>query len=170
MLGGAAFIVDVLLDLAWPLEAWTDAAFLVAILMSVVGLAGFHTLQKSTCGLIGGVGFWTVVVASAGQMVNLIGLHLADHPGLGWMAYLGWLDYPVGELAMLVGFVLYGAATLQGRVLSRWCGVLLIVVYPVTVALGATYGYLWSALVWVALGYVLWSQRNTLVGHRSRVS
>ena len=31
---------------------------------------------------------------------------------------------------MLVGLVLYGAATLQARVLARWCGVGLIVVPP----------------------------------------
>ena len=35
---------------------------------------------------------------------------------------LDWLIL-IGNLGVLVGFVLYGATTLQARVLPRWCGV-----------------------------------------------
>lgn len=43
---------------------------------------------------------------------------------------LDWL-VAVGVLGLLVGLVLYGAATLQARVLPRWCGILFIIFMPV---------------------------------------
>jgi hypothetical protein len=72
----------------------------------------------------------------------------------------------------MVGFVLYGAATLQARVLPRWCGVGFIVGLPVwrgigTVSeyggllggtIGWTLGGILFGLLWLALGYVLWSE------------
>lgn len=77
-------------------------------------------------------------------------------------ATLEWL-IPIGSLAVLVGFVLYGAATLQARALPRWCGVGLIVGLPLTIALGEIWGFVVFGLLWLALGYVLWSQREAAV-------
>jgi hypothetical protein len=71
-------------------------------------------------------------------------------------------------LAKLVGFVLYGAATVQGRVLARWYGVLLIIFMPVFLLLGA-YGNIWVGLVLMVLGYGLWMQRGVLVERPPRV-
>ena len=84
---------------------------------------------------------------------------------------------------MLVGFVLYGAATLQARVLPRWCGIAFIVFLPVAILLGGYapilggvastfggYAPIWIGLVWLALGYVLWSNRGTAAEQPSRVS
>ena len=48
---------------------------------------------------------------------------------------LEWI-IPLGSLAVFVGFILYGAATLQARILPRWCGVGLIIGLPVTAMLG----------------------------------
>jgi len=69
---------------------------------------------------------------------------------------------------VLVGFVLYGAATLQARVLPRWCGVGFIVGWPVTVALGDL-GTVLFGLLWLAIGYVLWSRRGIATEGPSRV-
>lgn len=70
-------------------------------------------------------------------------------------------------MAVPVGLILYGAATLQARVLPRWCGLGLIIVPPVAVVFG-DYGGIVFGLLWVALGYVLGSQggdnRATLAG------
>ncbi len=84
---------------------------------------------------------------------------------------------------MLVGFVLYGAATLQARVLPRWCGIAFIVFLPVAILLGGYapilggvastfggYAPIWIGLVWLALGYVLWSHRGAAAEQPSRVS
>jgi hypothetical protein len=51
---------------------------------------------------------------------------------------LEWISFP-GTLGMLVGFVLYGIATVQARVMPRWYGLALIVALPFTLPL-ATYG------------------------------
>jgi hypothetical protein len=85
----------------------------------------------------------------------LVARLLGGEVGLGWLA-------AVGVLGLLVGLALYGAATLQARVLPRWCGILFIILMPGTILFGAllsgAYSIIWSGLVWVALGYALWSQ------------
>jgi hypothetical protein len=63
--------------------------------------------------------------------------------------------------------ILYGAATLQAKVLPRWCGIAIIVVLPVTILLG-DYGDMFFGLVWLALGYMLWSHRGAPSEQRSR--
>ena len=63
----------------------------------------------------------------------------------------------------MVGLVLYGGATWQAGVLARWCGLGLIVVPPVAFYMNSKVFYGSLALfgvLWVALGYVLWSQRG----------
>ncbi len=44
---------------------------------------------------------------------------------------LEWISLP-GTLGMLVGFVLYGVATLQAGVMPRWYGFALLVSMPVS--------------------------------------
>ena len=60
---------------------------------------------------------------------------------------------------MLVGLVVYGAATLHAKVLPRWYGVALIILLPVSFVLGAC-GNTWVGLVQLGLGYVLWRWRE----------
>ena len=155
---GVVFIVDGLLGLAFPGAIWLEATFSAALLLMLVGLAGFHALQKESYGRIGRAGFYTIIVGSLihvlGSMVILAGSMALD------------LLIVLGNLAALVGFVLYGAATLQARALPRWCGVAFIVALPVTIVLGnVVFG-----LVWLALGYVLWSRRGVASEEPSRVS
>ncbi|MDQ3636486.1 MAG: hypothetical protein M3426_00610 [Actinomycetota bacterium] len=162
MLGGVAFIVMTLLGLAIPESAWTDVVFIVALLLVLVGLSGFHTLQKGSYGRVGRAGFYTVIVASLAQILGLVVL-------LAGSTALEWLIFPVGLLGVVVGFVLYGAATLQARVLPRWCGVGLIVGLPVWIVLGE-YGVILFGLLWLALGYTLWSRSGAAVERPARVS
>jgi hypothetical protein len=88
---------------------------------------------------------------------------------LGGDVGLDWL-VAVGVLGLLVGLVLYGAATLQARVLPRWCGILFIIFMPVGILLGDLQP-IWGGLVWVALGYALWSHssRDAATQQPSRV-
>ena len=69
---------------------------------------------------------------------------------------------------MLVGFVLYGFATLQARVLSRWYGLALLASMPVSLPL-ATYGTALFGLILVVLGYALWLRRDTTTEQPPRV-
>jgi hypothetical protein len=163
MLAGVAFLVDTLFGFTMQEVAWTNVAFLIALLLMLVGLLRLHALQKDHYGRIGRVGFWTVVVGSLAQVLNLIVFMLGSE------ALVFWLAFPGYYVAVPIGLMLYGIATLQARVLPRWCGLGLIIIPPITVFLG-TSGWILFALLWLALGYVLWSWKGTAAGQPSRVS
>ena len=79
----------------------------------------------------------------------------------------------VGGLLLLVGSMLLGAMTLYARVLAWWCGVLLIVGFPLgdflnDVAEGSE--NIVFAIVWGSIGYALLSRRGTVAEQPSRVS
>jgi hypothetical protein len=90
---------------------------------------------------------------------------------------------------MVVGFWLYGLATLHARALPRWCGVAFIAALPLGLALDILYDWVGSSLqaankkpddlgyfpvyfppehsifkvfglVWLALGFALWRRRE----------
>ena len=75
----------------------------------------------------------------------------------------------IGYLGQAVGLVLYGAATLQAKVLPRWCGIGFIIVAPLAYILGS-FGNVLFGLIWLALGYALWSQKETSERQSTRVS
>src|SRR5919202_1377686 len=149
--GGVVWIVDSGLPLlAIPESAVNDVSFIIAALCTIGGVVGFHAVQKEDYGRIGRGGFWTVVVATlaivAGLIVSLLGSTVLERLEL----------FPVGTFALFMGFALYGAATLQARVLPRWCGMGFIV-GPFMFLIGYFGGILFGRL-WLALGYTLWSQ------------
>ena len=124
----------------------------------LVGMVGFHDLQKGTLGRIGRVGVYTVFVALLAVWLGLVPYWLSD----GSMS-LGIPALVVGGLLdLLVGFVLYGVATLQAGVLPRWCGIAFIGALRTTVAftlitlLGQATALIVFGLVWLTLGYALW--------------
>ncbi len=170
MAGGVVWVISGILAIVYQGEHapgtfadyLVEGTFAVGLVLTVVGMVGLHALQKESYGRIGRAGFYTVVVASLGQVLGTVVL-------LAGSAALAWLVFPVGVLAVLVGFVLYGAATLQARVLPRWCGVGLIVGWPVAIALGLYGGNIVFGLFWLALGYVLWAWRGTVAEQPSRV-
>jgi hypothetical protein len=165
MVGGVVWIVYALFGLAGANQEVSgplDIFIIIAWLLQVAGLVGFHTLQKENYGRIGRAGFYTFVVGAPAQSLGLL-LVLAGSSTLGEVLI------NIGGFGILVGLVLYGAATLQARVLPRWCGIALIVSLPLTILL-QDYGGLVFGLVWLALGYVLWSRRGTATEQSSRVS
>ena len=71
-------------------------------------------------------------------------------------------------LGMLVGFVLYGFATLQARVLPRWYGLALLASMPVSLPL-EVYGTALFGMFLVVLGCVLWLRKDTTTEQSPRV-
>src|SRR5215218_7758773 len=124
---------------------------LLATLLTLGGLVGLHALQGGNYGRIGRAGFYA---AAMGLLVQAMAALFLLMGGEAWEVSLQWLVAPVGSLIVLVGLVLYGAATLQARVLARWCGVGLIVVPPLAFYMNskifygslALFGVLWVAL------------------------
>ena len=133
-----------------------DILAIVACVLQVVGLIGFHTLQKRSYGRIGRAGLYTTISSIVIWEFLILTSLLGGDVGLDWLV-------PVGVLGTLVGLVLYGAATLQARVLPRWCGILFIILMPVGILLGDLQP-IWGGLVWLALGYALWSHSSGAAG------
>ncbi len=128
------------------------------------GLAGFHALQATSYGGLGAVGFYAAFVGIALMLISTAATILAGREILDWLFVLGVLG--------TLGLVLLGAATLRAGVLPRWCGVLLMVAVlgiPIYFALGNYGGAILYGLLWLALGYVLWSQRGVAGDQPSRV-
>jgi hypothetical protein len=144
----------------------------------LAALVGFHVLQARSLGRLGVVGFAIAFVGVA--LVLVATLLVVIFPELPEQAQhaLGLL-FGLGLLGGLVGFVLFGITTLRARVLPRWCGLLLVgypllllVAYLLLVLVGlplAGPGVL-VGLLWLALGYVLWTWSDIPAEPSSRVS
>jgi hypothetical protein len=134
---------------------------IAGILLMLVGLTGLHALQKESYGRVGRAGFYTIFVASAVLILSAAAQILGSTVVLLGSTALGWFVFSVGLLGLLLGFVLYGVATLRAEVLPRWYGVALVVAVPFGFAL-MQYGGILLGLVFVALVYVLWLRGDAL--------
>src|SRR5918997_416080 len=132
-------------------------------------LLGLRARQGAWYGWLGAVGYVFAFLGTALLCVITV-TAIISGDALG-EAVLGTI-FVSGVLGWLVGFPLLGIATLRAKVLPRWCGVLLIAYFPLFGFLLASYGWggLALGLLWVALGYVLWSWRGTAAELPSRVS
>jgi hypothetical protein len=134
--------------------------FIVALLLTAAGLVGLHTLQRGSYGLLGRMGFYIVLAAIAARILGAVVF-------LAGSSALEWISLP-GTLGMLVGFVLYGVATLRARVLPRWYGLALVVALPLSLPL-TTYGTGLFGLFLLVLGLRLWLRRDATTEQPSRV-
>lgn len=162
MLAGMAFITRSLLPAN---NSVGEALHFVAIALLAVGTVGFHALQKDHYGLIGRTGLYVVVIAVSASVMFRIVIWLSGSESLYRLV-------DIGSLGVMVGLVLYGVATLLARVLPLWVGVAIIVALPVRIVLFAIdpWGLTLFGLLWVALGYVLWSRREAATEQPARVS
>jgi hypothetical protein len=153
-------------SLSWHLMESADAIAEVGMLAALVGL---HARQRAYYGRLGTAGFVLAFVGTACVLLSTV----------IWMLFAGEDNFFVGLLFTLglfvgwpAGFTLLGVATFRARVLPRWCGVLLIAYFPVLFAIFSVYdtAVTWNGLVWLALGYALWSERGAPAGqHGVRV-
>ena len=99
-----------------------------------------------------------------------------------WGGLAGMLggDYPLmpffvipGVLALVVGFVLLGLAVLQARVLPRWAAVLLVAGSLAMLGFNDQNTHalmaIPNAIVWMAVGYLLWSGKGEQIQRPERV-
>ncbi len=169
MLSGAAWMLRGLV--VWVLGSGNRPAssiYVVATFLALAGILVLHTLQKDNYGRIGRDGLRMVVVGSLALALALV------------LYFLPTVDDPLmlffrgGDLAMRVGWVLFGAAILQASILPPRYGAGLIAVGSMYIAfrLGKITSLLesstadWliigldglSGLLWLALGRFLWSE------------
>jgi hypothetical protein len=143
-------------SLSWYLMESADAIAEVGMLAALVGL---HVRQRPYYGRLGMAGFAVAFVGTAFVLLSTV----------IWMLVAGEDNFFVGLFFTLglfvgwpVGFTLLGVTTFRAKVFPRWCGVLLIAFFPVLFAIFSVYdtAVIWNGLVWLALGYALWSERD----------
>lgn len=134
----------------------------------LAALVGLYVVQARSLGRLGISGFAVPFIGTALVLLSqLLVLIFLDRIG----GTLLQLSFGLGALGWLVGFVLFGIATFRARVLPRWSGVLLVA-YPVLLIAGFPVEgpLILVGLLWLALGYVLWTRRDTPAEPPSRVA
>lgn len=142
----------------------------IANIGTLVGLMGLHTLQAASYGRQGLVGFLASVVSPTVLLVwnawalLIIGGSVTSLPP-SWLYWLGSWSLPVG-------FLLFGVVTLRAKVLTPWCGLLLLAYGVPTLVRLVVLGNVGTvtsivlgvgdSLIWLALAYVLWRQHRVL--------
>lgn len=179
MLAGASFVLLGLLSFAISGPSpYLDVGYLIAGLLMLLGVAGLHAAQKESYGELGRVGSLAIVAA---VIVDITVSFVVGPESLGWLSVLVAL---VGSLVLLVGFLALGSATLQAGVLPRWSGVALVAL-PLAFITDLVFGLITDlllgvppvrpgvfmmGLVWLAVGYALWSRREATAERPTRVS
>lgn len=148
-------------SLSWYLIESSDAIAEAGMLVALVGL---HVRQAPVYGRLGTMGFVVAFTGTAFLLLSTVLWLLTVTEG----TFLNML-FSSGALGVLVGFPLLGIASFRARVLPRWCGLLLIawlVYFPLIFFLVDFYGEARAlfGLVWLALGYALWSEPSISVG------
>jgi hypothetical protein len=135
------------------------ALLMLALLLVVAGLV----IRARHAGRFGGLGITSVVVGAVAAVLLFIGTVLNTQDSSLVPPFI----IP-GLLALIVGFVLLSVAVLRARVLPRWAAILLMVG---SLAMLGFNDQNWQALMaipyglaWMAVGYVLWSDREGTVG------
>jgi hypothetical protein len=150
-------------SLSWYLIESADAVAEAGMLAALVGL---HVRQTLNYGRLGTAGFMVAFIGTAFVLLSTVSWLLVGENN----AFVGLLFSLGLFVGWLAGFPLLGVATFRAKVLPRWCGLLLIAFFPVLFVLLSLFptGVIWNGLVWLALGYALWSERGASVG-QSRV-
>jgi hypothetical protein len=146
-----------------------EVIIVVAFAFTLVTIASLHAAQSQS-GRYGILGAASSLLTFFGYALVLVAAHVTTLMG-GEPIYTVRL---VGGLAVLVGSILLGAMTLRARLLPWWCGVLLIVGFPLGGILEGLVGVgsenIVLGIVWGSIGYALLSQSSTAAERPSRVS
>jgi hypothetical protein len=171
---GVLYVLSAIISLFAPQQRVFDSfsdylieiLFVVALAGTLVTVVGLHALQSGRYGSLGAIGSLIAFVGYALLFVAAAATTLAGREALDAV-------FPIGVLAILVGSVLLGAMTLRTRVLPWWCGVLLIVGFPLTIPLDVAIsgaGGIALGVVWASVGFALPSHGSASVQQPSRVS
>jgi hypothetical protein len=170
MLGGVLYAVAGVVQLASaeqtdPFSRASDYLIQVLLALSfLLTLAGFVALNL----LFKAVGYrglrgWTGIRAAAlGQGAMLVSAVASLVTGRLVLSFL----YTFGVLVLLVGLALLPVATYRAAILPWW-GTLLVAALAAIIF--GEIGVVLVGLVWIALGYVLWSRSGTSAGRPPRV-
>jgi hypothetical protein len=165
VVAGVMFVLSTTLSLLAPPYLFA-IIFVVALTLTLVAIAGLHAVQSRRYGRLGAAGSLITFIGYA-----LIGVVTAVSTLVGGEALYN--VRLIAAAAVLIGSILLGAMILRARVLPWWCGVLLIVGFPlgdVVEDFASGSEALVFAILWGLIGYALLSLRGTVAGQPSRVN
>ena len=169
MLGGATYVLTGVAQLASPeqTDPFSRASdYLIQILLALsflLTLAGFAALNLllqagGYRGPRGWTGFRATVVGQTAMLASAAASFLAGGSALSFL-------YTVGVLVLLVGLALLPVATYRAAILPWWSTLL---VAGLAAIIFGEIGVVLVGLVWIALGYVLWSRSGATTGRPPR--
>ena len=162
----ALFIVSAILEQLSPLQRIYDSvasylylgvvvAAYIAVIVAVLGIHALHS-GKPRYGRLGTAG---TVLTIAGYLIMIVVRLISMVAG---RESFGNVRIGAG-LAVLIGSVLLGVIILRARILPWWCGVLLIVAFPLGDIANAIFSAaenLLLALLWGSVGVALLARRE----------
>jgi hypothetical protein len=162
----ALFIVSAILEQLSPLQRIYDSvasylylgvvvAAYIAVIVAVLGIHALHS-GRPRYGRLGTTG---TVLTIAGYLIMIVARMISMVAG---RESLGNVRIGAG-LAVLIGSVLLGVIILRARILPWWCGVLLIVAFPLGDVANAIFSAaenLLLALLWGSVGVALLARRE----------
>ena len=162
----ALFIVSAILEQLSPLQRIYDSvasylylgvvvAAYIAVIVAVLGIHALHS-GRPQYGRLGTTG---TVLTIAGYLIMIVVRMISMVAG---RESLGNVRIGAG-LAVLIGSVLLGVIILRARILPWWCGVLLIVAFPLGDVANAIFSAaenLLLALLWGSVGVALLARRE----------
>jgi hypothetical protein len=162
----ALFIVSAILEQLSPLQRIYDsvASYLylgvvvAAYIAVIIAVLGIHALHSGTP-RYGRLGTTGTVLTIAGYLIMIVVRMINMVAG---RESLGNVRLGAG-LAVLIGSVLLGVIILRARILPWWCGVLLIVAFPLGDVANAIFSAaenLLLALLWGSVGVALLARRE----------
>jgi hypothetical protein len=162
----ALFIVSAILEQLSPLQRIYDsvASYLylgvvvAAYIAVIIAVLGIHALHSGTP-RYGRLGTTGTVLTIAGYLIMIVARVISMVAG---RQSLGNVRIGAG-LAVLIGSVLLGVIILRARILPWWCGVLLIVAFPLGDVANAIFSAaenLLLALLWGSVGVALLARRE----------
>jgi hypothetical protein len=166
IVAAALFVVSAIVEQLSPLRRIYDSAAsylylgvvvaaYIAVIISVLGIHALHS-GRPRYGRLGTTG---TVLTIAGYLIMIVVRMISMAAG---QESLGNVRLG-GGLAVLIGSVLLGVIILRTRMLPWWCGVLLIVAFPLGDVANAIFGAaenLLLALLWGSVGVALLARRE----------
>jgi hypothetical protein len=158
VLGGASFVLAGVVQLASPEPKdpfSRPSDYLIQALLALsflLTLAGFVALHLRQAGSYGGPRGWTgfraAFVGQGAMLASAVASLIAGGFALGFL-------YTLGVLVLLVGLALLSVATYRAAILPHW-GAYLVAALAVIVF--GEVGVVLTGVVWISLGYVLFSR------------
>lgn len=184
LVSGVASVIGDLLRLFVDVESAESATtatytfvflmYLLGAVLLLIGLVGLYASQSEEVGVLGLVGFLvaflgTVLLAGTLWFELFITPALAvEDAGLA-EAELGLAGFILAFLLVVLGWLLFGVATLRARVYPRWAAVLLVVGVVVSFFPIPLSGVVFSvAVAW--MGFVLFTRTGATAQQPSRVN